>query len=153
MRYEMKLVSAFVIVTTVTLGSALALASSPGGDATALATLQAKAGQAPPRDRCFLYAELVGQLADRASQQLISGDAEQASKSLWLLREYAEEIDSAITTDSRKLKDAELLTRRASFRLSNLLRSASYDDRPALDATLKRLYKAQTNLMTEVFKR
>ena len=75
MRYEMKLVSAFVIVTTVTLGSALALASSPGGDATALATLQAKAGQAPPRDRCFLYAELVGQLADRASQQLISGDA------------------------------------------------------------------------------
>jgi hypothetical protein len=92
-------------------------------------------------------------LADRASQQLISGDAEQASKSLWLLREYAEEIDSAITTDSRKLKDAELLTRRASFRLSNLLRSASYDDRPALDATLKRLYKAQTNLMTEVFKR
>jgi len=58
-----------------------------------------------------------------------------------------------VTDDSRKLKDAEMLTRRASFRLSSMLRGASYEDRPALDATLQLVYKAQKNLMMQVFKR
>jgi hypothetical protein len=93
--------------------------------ATALATLQAKADQAPPRDRCFLYAELVGQLADRAGQQLHSGDAGQVSESFRLLRQYAERIRPVITNDTRKLKDAELLTRRASFQLSSMLAEES----------------------------
>jgi hypothetical protein len=136
-----------------TLASVCARASGLDSDATALATLQAKVNQAPPRDRCFLYAELVGQLADRAGQQLNSGDSDQASESLRLLRQYAEQIGSAITDDSRKLKDAELLTRRASFRLGNMLRAASYEDRPALDATLKLVYQAQTHLMMQVFKK
>jgi hypothetical protein len=91
-------------------------------------------------------------LADRAGQQINSGDSDQASESLRLLRQYTEQIGSAITDDSRKLKDAELLTRRASFRLSNMLRGASYEDRPVLDATLKLVYRAQTNLMMQVFK-
>jgi hypothetical protein len=135
------------------LASVGARASDLESDATALVTLQAKADQAPPRDRCFLYAELVGQLADRAGQQLNSGDSDQASESLRLLRQYAEQIGSAINNDSRKLKDAEMLARRASFRLSSMLRDASYEDRPALDATLQLVYKAQKNLMMQVFKR
>ena len=129
-----------------------ARASDLDGRTTDLATLQAKAEQAPPRDRCFLYAEIVGQLADRAGQQIKSGDSDQASESLRLLRQYAEQIGSATTDDKRRLKDAELLTRRASFRLSNMLRGASYEDRPVLDATLKLVYQAQTNLMMQVFK-
>ena len=129
-----------------------ARASDLDGRTTDLATLQAKAEQAPPRDRCFLYAEIVGQLADRAGQQIKSGDSDQASESLRLLRQYAEQIGSATTDDSRKLKDAELLTQRASLRLSNMLRGAPFEDRPVLDATLKLVYRAQTNLMMQVFK-
>jgi len=129
-----------------------ARASDLDGRTTDLATLQAKAEQAPPRDRCFLYAEIVGQLADRAGQQIKSGDSDQASESLRLLRQYAEQIGSATTDDSRKLKDAELLTQRASLRLSNMLRGAPFEDRPVLDATLKLVYRAQTNLMLQVFK-
>ena len=129
-----------------------ARASDLDGRATNLATLQVKAEQAPPRDRCFLYAEIVGQLADRAGQQIKSGDSDQASESLRLLRQYAEQIGSATTDDSRKLKDAELLTQRASLRLSNMLRGAPFEDRPVLDATLKLVYRAQTNLMMQVFK-
>ena len=80
-------------------------------------------------------------------------DSEQASESLRLLRQYADRMDSAIADDSKKLKDAELITRHATFRLGSMLRGASYEDRPALDATLKLLYRTQTNLMMRVFKR
>ena len=152
MRCGMRLVTNVVIIVAMALASVDARAADLDGRATDLATLQAKAEQAPPRDRCFLYAEIVGQLADRAGQQIKSGDSDQASESLRLLRQYAEQIGSATTDDSRKLKDAELLTRRASFRLSNMLRGASYEDRPVLDATLKLVYQAQTNLMMQVFK-
>ena len=152
MRCGMQLVTTAVIIIAMALASVGARASDLDGRATNLATLQVKAEQAPPRDRCFLYAEIVGQLADRAGEQIESGDSDRASESLRLLRQYAEQIGSATTDDSRKLKDAELLTRRASFRLSNMLRGASYEDRPVLDATLKLVYQAQTNLMMQVFK-
>jgi hypothetical protein len=142
-----------VVITAMALASVGAHSTGLDADSTALAALQAKADQAPPKDRCYLYAELVGQLTDRAGQQLRSGDFGQASESLRLLRHYAEQIDSAVTNDSRKLKDAEMVTRRASFRLSSMLRGASYEDRPELDATLKLVYKAQENLMMQVFKR
>ena len=153
MRSGMRLAITAGIIIAMALASVGARASDPDGGATALATLQAKADHAPPRDRCFLYAELVGRLADRAGQQLNSGDSDQASESLRLLRQYAEQIGSAITDDTRKLKDAELLTRRASFRLSNMLREASYEDRPVLGATLELVHRAQTNLMMQVFKK
>jgi hypothetical protein len=152
MRCGMRLVTNVVIIIAMALASVDARASDLDGRATDLATLQVKAEQAPPRDRCFLYAEIVGQLADRAGEQIKSGDSDRASESLRLLRQYAEQIGSATTDDSRKLKDAELLTRRASFRLSSILRGASYEDRPVLDATLKLIYRAQANLMMQVFK-
>ena len=152
MRCGIQLVTTAVIIIAMALASVGARASDLDGGATDLAALQAKAAQAQPRDRCFLYAELVGQLADRAGQQINSGDSDKALESLRLLSQYAEQIDSAITDESRRLKDAELLTRRASFRLSNMLRGASYEDRPVLDATLKLVYRAQTNLMMQVFK-
>jgi hypothetical protein len=70
-----------------------------------------------------------------------------------VLKQYAEQIDSAVTNESRKLKDAEMVTRRASFRLSSMSRGASYEDRPELNATLELVYKAQEDLMMQVFKR
>jgi hypothetical protein len=146
-------VATAVIAITLAFASVSARASRLESDATDVTALQAKADQAPPRDRCFLYAELVVQLADRAGKQINSGDSGQASESLELLRQYADRIGSAITDDSRKLKDAELLTRRASFRLNGILRGASYEDRPALDTTLKLVYRVQTNLMMQVFKK
>jgi len=152
MRCGMRLVTNVVIIVAMALASVDARAADLDGRATDLATLQVKAEQAPPRDRCFLYAEIVGQLADRAGEQIESGDSDRASESLRLLRQYAEQIGSATTDDSRKLKDAELLTQRASLRLSNMLRGAPFEDRPVLDATLKLVYRAQTNLMLQVFK-
>jgi hypothetical protein len=120
---------------------------------TALATLQAKADQAQPRDRCFLYAELVSQMTDLAGQQFNSGDSRQASETLKLVRTYAEKIHIGVADDSKKLRDTELLMQRTSFRLKGMLNKVSYEDRPALEATLKQLNQIQTQLMMQVFKK
>lgn len=153
MRSSKQFAATAVIVVAMQLASVCARASDLDSDSPAFTALQARADQAPTRDRCFLYAELVGQLADRVDQQINLGDSERASESLRLLRQYAERIGSAITDDSRRLKDAEVLTRRASFRLSSISRGASFEDRPALDETLKLVHRAQTHLMMQVFKK
>jgi hypothetical protein len=49
--------------------------------------------------------------------------------------------------------DAELLTRRASFRLKDILSAAAYEDRPALEVTLKQLNEVQSELLMQVFKK
>ena len=75
----MRFLTNAVVISTLSLTCAdYAPASRLDDSPTALATLQAKADQAQPRDRCFLYAEPVSQMADLASQQLNSGDSGQA---------------------------------------------------------------------------
>ncbi|HEY4050810.1 MAG TPA: hypothetical protein VGM27_28420 [Acidobacteriaceae bacterium] len=122
-------------------------------DANALAVLQAKADQAQPKDQCFLYAELVSQMTDLAGRQYGSGDTGKASATLSLVQRYAEKIRAGIAMDSKKLKNAELLMQHTSFRLKDLLSSASYEDREALRATLKQLDQVQSQLMMQVFRK
>jgi hypothetical protein len=57
-----------------------------------------------------------------------------------------------VSADSKKLKDAELLIQRTSFRLKDILDEASFEDRQALEETLKQLNQVQAQLMTQVFK-
>jgi hypothetical protein len=149
----MRLLSTAVVISTLLLTCAYALAAVPGDDPTALAALQVKADQAQPRDKCFLYAKLVSQMTDLAGQQFHSGDSGRASETLKQVQQYAEMIHMGVANDSKKLKDAELLMRRTSFRLKDILNEASFEDRQALEATLTRLNQVQAQLMTQVFKR
>jgi RNA polymerase sigma-70 factor (ECF subfamily) len=120
---------------------------------TTVAMLQAKADQAEPRDRCFLYARLVSEMTDLAGSELNSGDSRRASETLKLVQGYAEKIHNGVANDSKKLKAAELLMQRTSFRLKNILGGASYEDRQILEATLKQLNQVQAQLMTQVFEK
>ena len=149
----MRLVFPVVVLCTLSLTCAYAPALSIDNSPTALAELQTKADQAQPRDRCFLYAELVSQMADLASRQLDSGDSGQASETLKLVQRYTEKIHRGVADDSKKLRDAESLMRRTSFRIKGMLNKASYEDRPALELTLKQLNQIQTELMMQVFKK
>jgi hypothetical protein len=107
----MRFVVLVVAISTLPLTCAYAPASSIDNSPTALAELQTKADQAQPRDKCFLYAELVSQMTDLASQQFNSGDSGQASETLKRVQRYAEKIHTGVADDSRKLRDAESLTR------------------------------------------
>src|ERR1700735_1610519 len=149
----MRILSTAIVIAILSLTCAYASASDEGDSATALAALHVKADQAQPRDRCFLYAELVSQMTDLAGKQFHSGESGQASQTIQLVRRYAEKIHEGVTDDSKKLRDAELLMRRASFRLKGILSAATYEDRPTLEVTLKQLNEVQSNLLTQVFKK
>jgi hypothetical protein len=152
-KYELWLVATAVAISTLLLICAHASASSLDDSPTALAALQAKADQAQPRDKCFLYAKLVSQMTDLAGRQFNAGDSGQASETLKLVQQYAERIHMGVADDSKKLKDAELLMQRTSFRLQDIRNEASYEDRQTLEATLKQLNQVQAQLMTQVFKK
>jgi hypothetical protein len=149
---ELRFVAIAVVIST--LSSTRVFATSALDDKpAALAALQVKADHAQPKDRCFLYATLVSRMTDLAGDQLNSGDSGQASETLKLVQQYAEKIHMGVVDDSKKLRDAELLMHRATFRLQDFLSEASYEDRQTLEATLKQLNQVQTQLMTQVFKR
>jgi hypothetical protein len=149
----MRVMSAAVVISTLSLICVRTPASGLPGSANTLTALQAKADQAQARDKCFLYAELVSQMTELADQQFNSGDSVQASKTLDLIRLYADKIHIDVADDSRRLKNAESLIQRTAFRLRDLLRAASYEDRPDVEATLKQLNQVQTQLMMQVFKK
>jgi hypothetical protein len=145
--------SAAVVIYILSFSCVRTHASRLPGGPNALAVLQVRADQAEPRDKCFLYAELVSQMTELAGQQFNSGDSAQASKTLELIRRYADQIHMNIANDSRKLKNAESLIQRTGFRLRDILHEASYEDRPDVETTLKQLNQVQTQLMMQVFKR
>ena len=150
---ELRFVATAVVISILSLTWVSASASALDDSSTPLAALQVKADQAQPKDRCFLYAKLISQLTDLAGHQLNSGDSGQASETLQLVQQYAEKIQVGVADDSKKLRDAELLMQRTTFRLQDILSQASYEDRQTLEATLKQLSQVQAQLMMQVFKK
>jgi hypothetical protein len=121
--------------------------------AIAISELQAKADQALPQERCFLYAELVSRMTDIAGLQFGTGDPVAGEETLKLVQQYALKLQASIGDDSKKLKLAETLLNHTSFRLEGILHEASYENRSALEMTLKQLNNVQTQLMMQVFKK
>ena len=150
---KLRSVASAVIISALWLTCVLASASALDDSPTALATLQVKADQAQPRDRCFLSATLISRMTDLAGHQLNSGDSGQASETLKVVQQYAEKIHVGVLDDSKKLRDAERLMQHATFRLQDIVSEASYEDREPLEETLKQLNQVQTQLMTQVFKK
>ena len=150
---ELRFVATAVFISILSLTWVFASASVLDDSSTPLAALQVKADQAQPKDRCFLYAKLISQLTDLASHQLNSGDSGQASETLQLVQRYAEKIHVGVADNSKKLRDAEVLMQRTTFRLQDILSQASYEDRQTLEATLKQLSQVQAQLMMQVFKK
>jgi hypothetical protein len=119
-------------------------------DPVALSALVTKANLASPNDQCYLYAELVHQMTELASQQLSQGQDPTAT--LRAVRDYTEKIHLAEANDHKKLKNAQILMEHTAFRLNEILHSAALDDRPILESTLKSLNQVQNELMMQVFR-
>jgi hypothetical protein len=154
----MRLLSTAIVIAILSLTCAYASSSgqdvsSHGDSATAFAALHTKVDQAQPRDRCFLYAEIVSQMTDLAGEQFNSGEFGQASQTIQLVQRYTEKIHAGVTDNSKKLRDAELLMRHASFRLKGILSAAAYEDRPVLEVTLKQLNEVESELLMQIFRK
>jgi hypothetical protein len=122
-------------------------------DEQQLVQLEQRAEQANPRDQCFLYTELVSAMTDLAGRQLKDGDPDRATATLKKVAAYAQRIQNSLTHDAKRLKNAEKLMHDTTYRLNQYLHSASYEDQPTLEATLKQLNQVQTQLLTQVFSR
>jgi hypothetical protein len=148
-----RFLAAAVVVTTLSLTFTRAPASGLHYRPVALDALREKADKALPRDKCFLYSELVSQMTDLADNQLNSGNSGEAVETLNAMRQYAEKIHVGVSADAKNLKSAELLIRHTSTRLKGMLQEASFEDRPALETTLHKVDQIQTQLMMQVFKK
>lgn len=109
-----------------------------------------KAGTAPAKEQCFLYAELVHQMTELAGQQMVAG--EDATPTLRSIHEYAEKIHLGVAQDSKKLKNAQILLERTAYRLKEILHASPADDRPQLEAAVQQLDQVQSEMMMQVFR-
>ncbi len=121
-------------------------------DAQALAQLELRAQQASPRDQCFLYTELVNTMTEIAGKQMLDGDVDQASATLKKVNHYAQLIHMDLASNSKRLKNAEMLLHHTTYRLGEYLHKASSEDQATLKTTLKQLDQVHEELLAEVMK-
>ena len=121
-------------------------------DAQALAQLEVRAQQAGPRDQCFLYTELVHTMTEIAGKQMLNGDIDKASDTLKKVNHYAQLIHMDLASNSKRIKNAEILMHHTTYKLSEYLHHASGEDQDTLKATLKQLDKVHEELLAEVLK-
>jgi hypothetical protein len=118
---------------------------------TAITQLETRAQTAPPREQCFLYAEIVHDLTEIAGRQLAAGDNSQASATIRRIDAFAQKIHMSLARDTKRLKNAEMLMHHTTRRLADMLHVAPNEDRPVLQSTLNRLDTVQSELLTQVF--
>jgi hypothetical protein len=122
-------------------------------DQQTIDALEARAGQAQPREQCFLYAELVHDMIEVSLRQYAAGESEKATGLLKRARELTHKIHLALSDDNKRLKNAEILLRHTAFRLTELLHTSEFEDRPLVQETLSQVNQAQTEAMMAVFKK
>jgi hypothetical protein len=122
-------------------------------DQDSINALQAKILQAPPRDQCFLYAQLVHEMTEFSVHQYASGDGEKAALLLKQVQEMAHKIHMTMSEDNKRLKNAQILLRHTAFRLNEMLHNSSLEDQPLVAATLAQVNQAQDETMLQVFRK
>ncbi|MGA2167422.1 MAG: hypothetical protein ABSG62_04380 [Terracidiphilus sp.] len=122
-------------------------------DQQSIDALQAKILQAQPREQCFLYAQLVHQMTEVSLRQYAAGDAEKATAMLKQVQLLANKIHLTMSEDNKRLKDAQILLRHTAFRLNEMLRNSSLEDRSLVAETLAQVNQAQNEAMMQVFRK
>jgi hypothetical protein len=122
-------------------------------DQQTIEALEAKLLQAPARDQCFLYAELVHQMTEVSLKQYAAGDVDKATGMLKQIQQFAHKIHLSVAGNDKRLKNAEILLRHTAFRLNEMLHSSSFEDRPLVEQTLAQVNEAENEAMMEVFRK
>ena len=152
MRSQIKSV-VLMVFTALAIPACAATLDDKVPDQQAMDALEARASQAQPREQCFLYAELVHDMIEVSLRQYAAGDAEKATGLLKRAQELTHKIHLALSDDNKRLKNAEILLRHTAFRLTELLHTSEFEDRPLVQETLSQVNQAQTEAMMQVFKK
>jgi hypothetical protein len=122
-------------------------------DQESIAALEARISQAQPKEQCFLYAELIHQMTEFSLREYSAGNVEKASDLLKQIQQVAHRVHLSVAEDNKRLKNAEILLRHTAFRLTEMLHSSSFEDRPLVQETLSQVNKADNEAMMQVFKK
>lgn len=117
----------------------------------ALAQLELRASQANPREQCFLYAELVHGMTQKAGKEISDGETDQAADTLKQINHYAHLIHLNLARDTKRLKNAEILMHNTTYHLAQYLHLVSGDDKKTVQETLKQLDQVNDEMLTQVF--
>lgn len=152
MRYKAYL----AILAVVPLIALQARAYSPdekAPDQQTIDALQTRITQAQPREQCFLYAELIHQMTEFSLRQYAAGNVDKANDMLKEIQKIAHKVHLSVANDDKRLKNAEILLRHTAFRLTEMLHSSSFEDRPLVQQTLAQVNQAESEAMLSVFKK
>ena len=120
-------------------------------DAQVITQMELRAQQANPRDQCYLYAELVHTMTEKAVKQIANGDDDSAAATLKQISRYAHLVQLNLAKNTKRLKSAEMLLDHTTVRLAQALHLTSPEDRTNVQATLKQLSLVQNQLLDQVF--
>lgn len=149
----MRIVPVVLLIGALSLPACAADLDSKTPDQQSIEALEQRADQAQPREQCYLYAQLVHEMVEYSARQYAAGDVAQATGLLKRAQMFTHKIHMALAANDKKLKDAQILLRHTAFRLSELLHSSDYQDRPVVEQTLAQLNEAQNEAMLAVFKK
>jgi len=143
----------FVLLTISTIPSCASGIDAKVPDQQSIDALVAKASQATAREQNFIYAEVVHEMTELSLRQYAAGDVEKAIDLLKQVQQLARKIHLSMAINDKRLKNAQILLRHTAFRLTEMLRSSSYEDRPLVAETLAQVSQAQTEAMLQVFRK
>jgi hypothetical protein len=122
-------------------------------DQQSIAALEAKISQAQPKEQCFLYAELIHEMTEFSLHEYAAGNVDKANDMLKQIQLFTHKVHLSLAEDNKRLKNAEILLRHTAFRLTEMLHSSSFEDRPLVEETLAQVNKAENEAMMQVFKK
>lgn len=117
----------------------------------AIEALEAKANEAKPRDRCFLYAQLMHRMTEFSMRLYAAGNVTKATSLLKQIQQLSRKVHFSVSQNDKRLKNAEILLSRTTFRLTEMLHSSDYQDRPLIRQTIADVNQAQNAALMEVF--
>jgi hypothetical protein len=120
-------------------------------DPSALVQLEQRAASAEPRERCYLYTELLHQWTELAGRAMADGDDTVAATAIEHADSDAARLKAVIERDSKRLKNAELLLEHTAHRLSDMVRVATMDQHDAMQSVLKHLNSVHDELLAQIF--
>lgn len=122
-------------------------------DERILMSMEQNASQAPAKSQCYLYAQLVHEMIEYSVRQYAAGRIETAAEMLRRSQAIARRVRLLIADDTKKLKETQILLRRAAYRLTDMLHGCSYQDRPLVQETLTQLNEANNDVIVQVFRK
>ena len=125
--------------------------NEPGVDATTLTGLETRAAEAEPRERCYLYTELLHGWTELAGQAMTAGDEDAARTAIQHADADAEKLKSTLAKDSKRLKNAEQIMEHTVHRFSDMMRVTSMEQRDVMQAVLRHMSNVHDELLAAVF--